>query len=214
MLDPEPIRAQYSDTYCRTDISLVNRARRIRGSVMVECGDECPLPPPLPCHSAPFGNWGVDSAYGRRYDGHQFAGWFQEPGLFYHLHQWNSCTDQYYDGPYVNDGRGRQKARPDNARHVSTRSTYTWTGRHNRNTCASITPEVHTERNVTMRLYELDWDGDDHVTNLKYGDMDIRVHCTNSWDCFGLSTFKAPLSIDSTGVSAEARVGLRTSFSD
>jgi len=210
---PPDAEAQYQETYCRIDTTLENRTRRVTGSVMVECGGECPLPPPFTCHTAPFGNWGVDSKYGGRTNRHQFAGWKQEPGFYSHLFQWNSCTDQYYDGPYVNDGRGKQKAAPDNARVVKTRTTWHWTGYRNRNTCKDRLPEVKTERGVTMEIYELDWDVDDHVTDLSYGDIDIRINCSGSWNCSGTSSWYNQKSTDSTGVSAQARVSIVSSFS-
>lgn len=197
--DPPPIEAQGHGGRCRTDWRLESRTRRLTGSVMVECGDECIS---VACHSAPFGNWGVDSVFDERYDGAQFRGWWLGDGH----RQWNSCTDQYYDGPYVNDGYGRQRAAPDNAEVSGGETTWSTLA------CASITPEVRTFRNLTMRLYELDSDGDDHVTNLRYGTVDLQINCSDAWNCSGQTEWLQQLVTDSTGVSADARISVRTRF--
>jgi len=77
---------------CLVDFSLQNQNRMVFGAVNTEC------PPTI--HSIPFGNWGVDSLYGRREDGGQFQGWCQNnhdpqcPPVGDARMEWNSCTTQ------------------------------------------------------------------------------------------------------------------------
>lgn len=65
---------------CRFEVQLVNQDRRITGHhLSAECGG---------IHSAPFGNWGVESTLGEKRNSRQFDGWKLSGGFF----QWNSCT--------------------------------------------------------------------------------------------------------------------------
>lgn len=95
-----------------TVITFENRLRRVFGTdVAAECGDEFP-------HSAPFGNWGVNSNGGRKRNGFQFAGWHKEctAGLYCDLRQWNSCTARFpppHPKHYNDNGYTTQKAHPD-----------------------------------------------------------------------------------------------------
>lgn len=66
---------------CQIHIVDYNLDRYVYGSVSAECPGNWP-------HDPPFGNWGVDSIHGSRYDGFQFRGWKQADGWL----QWNSCT--------------------------------------------------------------------------------------------------------------------------
>lgn len=81
---------------CRISAAGLNRNRRVLGPVNVEC--------PGRLHSAPFGNWGVTSNFGRLRDGHQFDGWCHDSDVVFNngssgrrctsdWYQWNSCTD-------------------------------------------------------------------------------------------------------------------------
>ncbi len=80
---------------CRLSVAGLNRNRAVMGPVNTEC--------PGSIHSAPFGNWGVTSNFGRRVNGRQFEGWCRDliitdntgrndgvcgDGRF----EWNSCT--------------------------------------------------------------------------------------------------------------------------
>ncbi len=60
-----------------------NRNRTVAGAVNTECG--------AGWHSAPWGNWGVSSNYGRKQDTDQFRGWKWKDGPSTKK-QWNSCT--------------------------------------------------------------------------------------------------------------------------
>ena len=199
-LTPRPIEAQGHGGYCRTNWNVETRLRRLTGRVMVECGDEHFLGV---THSAPFGNWGVDSVFSERHDGAQFRGWKVIDGH----RQWNSCTEQYYDGPYTNDGRGRQRADPDDPENAGGKSDRSVLA------CAGSLPEVHTFRDAKLKLYELDWPvGDDHVTTLRYGTVNLRINCSDAWNCSGETPWLTQRSVDSTGVSAQARFKVRSRF--
>ncbi len=200
--------AQYDEAYCRTDYTLENDRRRVTGIVETECHYECFRFNHWEwCHDPPYGNWGVSSKYGPRIDGFQFTGWYPSDGWL----QWNSCTTLFNQDEHFNDGNGRQRS--DGTYEVGTRSTWYRTGYRHRNNCRKITPEVHTERDVEMRLYELDpYSFDDHVTDLEYGSIDTGITCSSSWDCSGTSPWHSDSSNDGTGVSADVRLQIQTSF--
>ena len=77
---------------CVITIKGQNQERKVAGAINVECGDECHGLPPFPCHTAPFGNWGVYSNYGGITDSDQFKGW--KVPRFDSKEQWNSCTTE------------------------------------------------------------------------------------------------------------------------
>ena len=74
--------AQYGYEACVVVLQGQNRNRKVAGAVGTECG---------PVHSAPWGNWGVNSNYGPTQDTSQFPGWYHADGPLRKL-QWNSCT--------------------------------------------------------------------------------------------------------------------------
>ncbi len=107
---------------CRIDYQTKNKSRYVHGPVNVECGLSSGE-----VHSAPFGNWGVDTESTDRRDGHQFDGWCRghrvceddDPddcttycnGSWL---QWNSCTTNIpkYAAPnedFFNYDNGRQQ---------------------------------------------------------------------------------------------------------
>ena len=74
-----PPAAQWPVPACQVTVSLENQLRRVTGTVMEECPG---------IHSAPWGNWGVESDYDSRKDKDQFRGWkpqgleaSMEPGM-------------------------------------------------------------------------------------------------------------------------------------
>ena len=73
--------------HCAVEVSGLNKDRKVSGPVSVECGG-------LGFHSAPFGNWGVDSNHGDREDGHQFQGWCRN--LYCTLDALNACDQSLY----------------------------------------------------------------------------------------------------------------------
>ena len=81
---------------CRLSVAGLNRNRTVNGPVHAEC------PPTV--HSVPFGNWGVASNFGDKFDGHQFQGWCRDSQVCDNdgncsvqcrdgWYEWNSCTD-------------------------------------------------------------------------------------------------------------------------
>ena len=83
---------------CRLSVAGLNRARRVMGPIAAEC------PGPGVIHTAPFGNWGVTSNFGRVQNGHQFQGWCHDTYVCDNegncrtdcddgWYEWNGCTD-------------------------------------------------------------------------------------------------------------------------
>ena len=183
---------------CELRLEFQNRRRRIHGDVNVECGGDG--------HSAPYGNWGVDSRLSGRYDGWQFAGW-KDP-LLHDWREWNSCTGKYQGDEFYNDGPGRQRADPDNTRTHASSVRPIYDPRNG--TCRDLGEgTVHTERNPYMSLWELDpWGGDDHVTTLRFRSMSVRVSCSSDWYCSGSTSWRSPTGGDAD-VRAQQRFGVR-----
>lgn len=206
-----PAEAQLSQ--CHVNVIIDNQVRRVRGTVEVECGGgECPFPPF--CHTPPFGNWGVDTSLpSSRNNRDQFRGWKGSRSSI--KGQWNSCTTYRIlvpPGPRYNDGYGRQRADPDDARIGGWKSHR---GPDNNMTCSRYMPEVYSVDDVEMVLYELDSPGrDDYITTLEYGDFDVQITCSGDWNCSGTSSWRSQNSVDSTGVSAQARIRVVTSRED
>lgn len=75
--------------YCVIEYAGETRNRTVAGAITGECPGQGIFP-----HSAPFGNWGVTSNYGRKSDGDQFPGWKRgtKVGTNIPNWQWNSCT--------------------------------------------------------------------------------------------------------------------------
>ena len=82
---------------CQLSVAGLNRDRKVKGDIAAEC-------PNNPLHTAPFGNWGVTSNFGRIRDGHQFDGWCHEVRVCDNRgncktecrdgwYEWNSCTN-------------------------------------------------------------------------------------------------------------------------
>lgn len=183
---------------CFTAVTFENSVRRVKGGIDEECG---------PGHSPPWGNWGVDSNYGRRRDGYQWSGWKRKSSWL----QWNSCTQGRWAPPnpeYYNDaGHTKQKAAPDDTNSYAARYQR---GPRNR-TCDSLYGNSYTYRNQYTRLYELDkgliFGGDDYITTLHYGTIRVPITCSNDWDCRGASSWR---SRENSKVSARVRIRIRT----
>lgn len=90
------LSAALSAQVCQLSVAGLNRNRAVKGEINAEC-------PNNPLHSAPFGNWGVTSNYGRVRDGHQFNGWCRDTRVCDNRgncktecrdgwYEWNSCT--------------------------------------------------------------------------------------------------------------------------
>ncbi len=79
---------------CKIRFHLKNALRVVRSPNLTQ---ECPGSG----HSAPFGNWGVDSDWGQPVDGNQFQGWKKEFSLatLSYNWQWNTCTSNQTEYP-------------------------------------------------------------------------------------------------------------------
>ena len=79
---------------CTVNFQLWNRDREVNGEVNVECAPDI--------HPATWGNWGVNSNWGTREDGHQFQGWCHDDDMpdgsqacTGDWYEWNSCTQDH-----------------------------------------------------------------------------------------------------------------------
>ena len=178
---------------------LYNRNRSIGKSAKITA--ECP--PSV--HSHPFGNWGVDSRFGSTTDGFQFAGWKIDDSK----RQWNSCTthddynpphSEYYNMPR-NDPRWWQETRVGSKRVNSAWFDEGPSGE----TCRTRWDNrVFSFDDMEVILYELDWEGDDKVATVKYGDMRARLSCSNDWDCEGNTGWKWERSVSPSNTKIRA----------
>ena len=204
---------------CYKTYEFYNGYRNITGAVNVECG--------AGVHSAPWGNWGVDSPYGTRYDGFQFPGWKVTSGDDWY--QWNSCTTKKaeYRAPspcsgsnsYYNDGSTSAGCRTQStlaylspAKFGSTNQIY-YHFPDVHYSCASVVSGVEVVSGLYMTAYELDWpDGDDRVSKLTYPTISIPMSCNTGNDtCTGTSSWYSQSGSDRpvTGLSAEVYVKVK-----
>lgn len=72
-----------AQSYCSFGIHMVNHNR-----YAYDTAEECSFP-----HTVPFGNWGVSSNVGSKWDGDQFKGWDRSCSEL--KVQWNSCSREY-----------------------------------------------------------------------------------------------------------------------
>ena len=187
---------------------LYNRNRQIEEGGIIDA--ECPHL----YHSAPFGNWGVHSRFGGLTNKYQFAGW--APEHWSQLH-WNSCTwhpefdaphPLYYNrptqGPRVWQETVRGEERVNSAWFDRGRSGQTCRDRWDGN--------VYSFNNLQIRLWELDWDGNDKVGTMYLGDVRIRLSCDSDWDCDGDSNWftEDRISPSNTRVTAQHYVYVST----
>jgi len=186
---------------------LYNRSRQIAqgGRINAECGGGG--------HSVPWGNWGVKSVFGSVKNADQFAGWHREDEHW----QWNSCTvgtgyqapnADFYNRPR-SDPRWWQETRVGQER---VNSAWFNKGRTGLSCRDQWDNKVYTFSNLEVVAYELDWNGDDKVATLKYGDVDVRLSCSSTWTCEGNSGWKSERSVSpsSSKVSAEHYVFVST----
>ena len=179
-----PVQASDEQT-CVIVLTGQNRNRTVAGAVNVECGGDG--------HSAPFGNWGVDSNYGNRTDTDQFSGWKHLDGPPAKK-QWNSCTTQvakfwapnctYYN---ANGCTSQRSYGIDTQGQMSYRTTP--------ETCVpddpgSIPPEYYGcqhqgvvgQASNYMDLYELDWNGDGFVETIEFPGTSVTLTgCDWNW---------------------------------
>lgn len=80
---------------CTLNFQLWNRDREVNGEVNTECS-------PSIHPTTTWGNWGVNSNWGTREDGHQFQGWCHDDDMpdgsqacTDEGYEWNSCTQDH-----------------------------------------------------------------------------------------------------------------------
>ncbi len=201
---------------CRTEIVIQNRNRRATEGAQLRA--ECPGI----IHSAPFGNWGVTSAYAGRSNGKQFMGW-KRSGSQYH---WNTCTVSPYrwqapdrrlpgKAPYMNATRrnGWYWSQQSNTNQRQSRTVhYSWISL--RDTCRTLYQGVYDSRDLTMQVFELDpaW-RDEKIAEIEYEDVGINLRCSSDWNCSGQTSWMSPtrVSPSSSKVTALLHIRVRTS---
>lgn len=206
---------------CRKTYEFENNYRKLTGAFNSECGSYGVFPS---WHSAPWGNWGVDSPYGTRYDGFQFPGWKVTGGDDWY--QWNSCTttkaeyrapspcsgsDSYYNDSPTSAGCRTQSSSQGAAEHASTYVIY-YHSPGIEYSCASIVSGAEVVLGLWMTPYELDSDGDDKVSKLSYPTVSVPMNCNTGNDtCTGTSSWYSQSGSDrpETGLSADIRVKVR-----
>lgn len=161
---------------CRIEYSILNKDRYVYGGVDNECSTRG-------LHSAPFGNWGVDSELSDRVDGRQFEGWCKNRYICDRngtckthcsdsWYEWNSCNFHAWAPPLVgfyNYNNSTQKR--------STRGTDTHAGGYvdianvscpvdsdgdniyDSGGCVGALPRTFSVSGHRMELYELDGKG-------------------------------------------------------
>lgn len=189
-----------SQPYCFFKYKVYNSERKVTGNVHAECGG-------FSWHTAPWGNWGVKSPYGRIMDTDHFKGWKVPDNDT--KKQWNSCTDT---APWNEEGNCDWYNYPNGectSQRSSSSRTYSYpTTRHSWTNDKRIFPtrcpfdstgdgmedaggckDFETlyfplgTGSSEMRLYELDWDGDDYVTTITYDEIDVSMNCPDPWCC-------------------------------
>lgn len=202
---------------CMLTVQVVNQSRQVYGPVNTEC--PCFLCP----HSAPFGNWGVASPYGAKYDGHQFDGWCHNSTICPNgstcatdcqdgWYEWNSCTTDSasFTAPNCtlynassctqqattqgeNQYGGMIIVRRDGGCPYDTNSD----GQCDQGGCSVVSSITVTAGYMT--LYELDpLDTDDLVQTVYYpGNLTIYLSCAAGYCSPAQSSWVTPSSYDS-----------------
>lgn len=156
-------------------------------------------------HSVPFGNWGVDSIWGSRTNGDQFAGWKDENGQ----QQWNSCT---YERPAPDPNHYNEDMWTTQRTDVGWRTVAGIPFLFEGIGCEVFDNYPITVQGVWMNLYELDGcDEDEYVATMTYNELNALAHCSGyqetSW-CTSSGGAYLPSSVGPAGVvTAYATVG-------
>ncbi len=199
--------------FCRLSVAGLNQSRRAMGPVHAECPGDL-------VHTAPFGNWGVSSNYGKKGDSHQFDGWCHETRVCNNIgicstdctdgwYEWNSCTDDpLYQAPnctLYNAANCTEQATTTGVNVHGTKyvdflvrcpSSSQPGGPANQGGCADIN-SYNTGVNF-MSLYELDpVCCDDLVQTMYFPPAVISLNC-DVWGCSpAASPWMTPSSYDS-----------------
>lgn len=160
---------------CTISYSVFNKDRYVHGPINTECSTSG-------AHSAPFGNWGVNTESSDRKDGRQFEGWcsyrrlcdnngkckrYCEDGWY----EWNSCTFHEWSPPnddfYNHDDGTEQKSTRGTNHHgsgsanLSVSCPYDSDGDYYSESggCAEVLENGFDITGHSMDLYELDGKG-------------------------------------------------------
>ena len=218
LFGPQVVRSQGNFQFsCRVIIGFWNQKRRVPGPVNEECDD---VQYPTQWHDPPFGNWGVDSNYGARWNGDQFAGWKNKGNQLHEKTQWNSCTTErpqvfpMGNSAYFNDpipARTKQKADPDDARAYAVQQWDTGYPFDPDMSCEDVLPPLLVYSGLFMNLYELDApDNDDWVASMSYPTHSVPITCQSAWNCTGASVEGWTPPSSSSQATADIRLTLET----
>ena len=212
-----------NDLYCAVTLEGQNRNRTVAGAVNVECGFDTEP------HTAPFGNWGVNSFYGRKKDTDQFRGWKHEDGPSTKRH-WNSCTtrDPTFAAPNC-DFYNANECTTQSRSEVVTHGTVTYRSANQcpqhlspdnprPSGCANKTGTTAAVTNNNMEIFELDSvdptggrivNDDDPVENLYFPSTRVTfTECTYAGCAEKNSAWERMTG--SSSASADVRAEMRT----
>jgi len=181
--------AQSSTWICRVGVVLQNSDRYVATAPEVECSEP---------HTVPWGNWGVDSNGGIRYDGHQFQGWCHNPPYWYlgcwesPWYEWNSCRSYrpppnctYYNEPDCQNQRTTQGVN-DHAGFIFGDYNVSEPTPDGYGGCRDLEDWPIGVYNNYMTLYELDPnEADDFVQTLYFPNTSVTVQCSSPEYCYG-----------------------------
>lgn len=182
---------------CRLSVAGLNRNRSVAGDIAAECPD--------PIHTAPFGNWGINSNFGVRRDGHQFDGWCHDMRT---CDNNGACTNSCRDGWYEwNSCTAHPRFRAPNCTLFNAAGCTEQVSTQGINvlgtqtvdvpvTCPRLAPDgashdaggcldvqTYTRNDNHMSAYELDpFTGDDLVQTVRYPELAVTPAC-NIWGC-------------------------------
>jgi len=157
--------------WCGLEITAETRNRQVFGSdIAAECGD-------CSGHTAPYGNWGVDSFFGSRVDGRQYEGWQREnPSCSETMDdlEWNSCTRDYSQSEHYSDSPPLQTSQTD----AQLGTVWDWHSTTEEDGCA-ILDGWQLSGGTVLEIWELDWwwGSDDHVTDLPVTAPAVSLSC-------------------------------------
>ena len=201
---------------CHTFVNFYNVQRRVPGPVNTECNTVREF-----MHTAPFGNWGVESPHGAKQDGHQFPGWkIEEDDLRWR--QWNSCTSdpEFRTSEYLPHGEPQQAIPDVESRYASS----VMRGQSNVPCSTVHSGGLLVFSGLYMKIYEIDsvsdralfgiGNGSDLVGSLSYPTVLVSITCDTVLfdDCIGRSIRYSPLGSSSSNVSANIFVTVHTSY--
>jgi hypothetical protein len=174
----------YGGNFCGFEIRASNANRHVFGVVQTECTYGCP--PSSDSH--PFGNWGVDSFFGNRFDGHQYMGWanfnrycneqMDSP-------EWNSCTSDLSlrgDSQYYNDQDGGGYDRQVSNSEQEYGAQMLWLDANEEEGCTRWDGHQLAFGGDILDIYELDppifiGDRDDYLTTINVPGSAVILSC-------------------------------------